>query len=327
MTSLAAAIVLASMLAQPPAPPATPSAPAPVAQPAAPAAPAPAAASAATAGPWVVGEPKFYRVEESTEDLSFLLASPEKKNERKTTAGYIVRLIPRTLDAGKQTFELAIVELKIAAPTPIGEMKYDSTAKEAPKDQVSVHFGSVVKQMLGVPVTISIADGKVTDVKGNEALADSKSPASGIISAFFSDAALTERFAWCVATGAPVKIEPAATWPVDTKADFRKIMTIDLPATATVKSVKDGLATITIAPREGAKITAVAALDAAGKPDGTVKENLNAGELVWNLAESRLVSGTYTFGHTVTFDTGKAQGQQRSVRTFKASRADAPAAK
>lgn len=74
-------------------------------------------------------------------------------------------------------------------------------------------------------------------------------------------------------------------------------------------------------------MTPLAAVDAAGKPSGTVKENLNAGELVWSTTESRLLSGTYSAGYTVTFDTGKMQGQQRVARTFKASRADAPAAK
>lgn len=102
-----------------------------------------------------------------------------------------------------------------------------------------------MKKIVGVPVTISVEGGLITDVKGNEAILDPKAPGAAIVTTFFSDPAVTERFAYCVTTGNPgARLEPDATWPVDAKVNFRKLMTIELPTNASVKGIKDGLATI-----------------------------------------------------------------------------------
>lgn len=343
MTSLAVAIVLASLLAQPsaaqvPQPTPTPQVPAekpvvttpPTAAPT-PIPPAPAA-SAAAAGPWVIGEPKYYRVDETADEVVTSPDNPGHKTDRKSASAYTVKIVPRTLDAGKQAFELTVLQLKLNIPTPMmGEIKIDSTLPDDPKDQMSFHFGGMVKKMIGVTVTVSIEDGLIKEIKGNEAVVDPKVPSAAVVSMFFGDGAISERFAYCLTTGNPAgaaKLEPGATWPVDGKVEFRKLMTIDLPTNAAVKSVKDGLVTIAITPRDGAKMVPTPpAAELFGKIDGTVKENLCSGEIVWQASEDRLQSAAFSTGHSVSFNVAQMKGEQRSVRTLKIMRVDAPTAK
>lgn len=207
-------------------------------------------------------------------------------------------------------------------------MKIDSAAQEDSKDPVSAQFERVMKRIIGLPLTVSVENGQIKDVTGNEALLDPHAPGAPIVSTFFSDTALTERFSYCMTTGGEPRLETGAVWPTDAKVEYRKLMVIDLPVNASVKSAKDGLATIVIAPREGAKMTAVVGAEATmGKAEGTVKENLYAGELIWNTTEHRLLSAAYTTGYAVNFDIAKMKGDQRSVRMVKIVRADVPAPK
>lgn len=53
-----------------------------------------------------------------------------------------------------------------------------------------------------------------------------------------------------------------------------------------------------------------------GKGQGTVKENLYSGELVWSTTENRLLSAAYTTGYVISFDIAKIKGDQRSARSL-----------
>ncbi|HZW07015.1 MAG TPA: hypothetical protein VFF65_07815, partial [Phycisphaerales bacterium] len=293
----------------------------------------PAAAQAVTKdatmnGKWVVGEPKWYRIIDEARETLTSPDNPGHKTEKAATTTLLLQIVPKTLQAAAQTFELRIVSLKIDMPTPLGQVAIDTDGSE-PADDMSKSLSKLVKKVPATIMTVSVKDGRLSEVTGNEALTDPKSASGKFLGAFVGDAALAERATFCFTLNSgAAAIAPGAAWRADSTVDFRRMMTVELPAQAKVESVNASVAKVSFKPAGESKVTpnAEAAKFVGGTISGTVTENLLAGELLWSTDEDRLVSGTVTTGFVLQFAVASMKGEQRSIRTVTCQRVAEPAA-